>query len=406
MHRPAKTPRRSTPHHRGDPLPSLRARIDTLDRRIIALLNQRSRLVVEVGKHKRASGVPIYAPHREAEVLAKVIGMNRQAGGLLPDRAIEGVYRELMSGSFALELPLRVGYLGPAGSYSHLAAVRHFGSSVEFDDLHTIAGVFTEVARRHVNYGLAPIENSTGGGIAETLDAFRRFHREVTVYAEAQLEIHHALLADCAPDAITRIYSKPEVFDQCRNWLATQYPKAELIPAPSTAAAVKMVRDATASGGRGSRAGAERPGRAGSGRGRSSAGGGSAAIGSVLAGELYGLNPLFENIEDNTSNITRFVVIGADAAQRSGDDKTSIMFTTPDKPGALCAVLAVFDRAGVNLTHIDKRPSGRSNWSYTFFVDAVGHIADPAFAAVVRQVRGLCEETHVLGSYPRSKRVL
>lgn len=362
-------------------LKELRAKIDALDDRLIRLLNRRARLVVKVGALKRSTGVPIYAPHREQEVLAKVLALNE---GPLPDRTIEAVYRELMSGSFALEHPLRIGYLGPAGSYSHLAATRHFGSSVAFEDLRAIEGVFTEVARGHVDYGLVPIENSTGGGIVETLDAFQRYHNDVSIYAEVQLEVHHALLANCEPAAIRTIYSKPEVFAQCRKWLATQYPRAELVAEASSSRAVIRAREES-----------DRDPSCG-----------AAAIGSTLAGEVYGVHTLFENIEDEPNNITRFFVLSRQKTEQSGHDKTSIMFTTADEPGALVSVLAVFDRAGINLTHIDKRPSGRVNWSYTFFIDAEGHIDDPWFAAAVKQAEGHCSELVVLGSYPRSKRIL
>lgn len=367
-------------------LDELRVKIDAADEKLIELLNKRARFVVEVGKIKRELGIPIYAPHREAEVLAKVQKLN---DGPLPARTIEGVYRELMSGSFRLELPLRIGYLGPAGSYSHLAAVKHFGTSVDFEDLRAIEGVFTEVARGHVDYGLVPIENSIGGGIAETLSAFQEFHNDVNIYAEVQIEVHHALMANCPPSNVREIHSKPEVFQQCRTWLATQYPQAELVSeASSSRAAIRAAE-----------AGPEA---------------GIAAIGSVLAAEIYGVTVIFENIEDNASNITRFFVISKqkalpgpkDADGRSSGDKTSIMFTTENTPGALVNVLSVFQRAGINLSHIDKRPSGRTNWAYSFFIDAAGHIDDPWFASAVAQARGLCRELHVLGSYPRSKRIL
>lgn len=366
------------------PLAALRTKIDAIDKRLVALLNERAKLVVQVGKVKRATGVPVYAPHREAEVLAKVLGLN---AGPLPDRTIEGIYRELMSGSFRLELPMRIGYLGPPGSYSHLAAVKHFGTSVDYEDLRAIEGVFTEVARGHVDHGLVPIENSIGGGIAETLAAFQDYHAQLHVYAEVQVEIHHALLANCPPSKVKEIHSKPEVFQQCRTWLATQYPQAKLVPETSSSRAVQLASEQGPDAG-------------------------IAAIGSRLAAELYGISILFENIEDHATNITRFFVISRQKAQPSAQvngrpgDKTSIMFTTPDAPGALVNVLAVFQRAGINLSHIDKRPSGRENWQYSFFIDAEGHIDDPAFAAAILQAKGLCKELHVLGSYPKSRRIL
>ncbi|MCC6427424.1 MAG: prephenate dehydratase [Phycisphaerales bacterium] len=366
-------------------LADARKRIDALDKKLVLLLNERASLVVKVGKAKRAAGIPIYAPHREAEVLDKAIKSN---AGPLPDRALEGVYRELMSGSFVLQQPLRIGYLGPPGSYSHMAAVKQFGSSVEFEDLHEIGGVFTEVQRGHVNYGLVPIENSTGGGIVETLDAFINAHGDIAICAEVQIAVHHSLLANCPPKMIRRIHSKPEVFSQCRTWLATQYPQVELVPAASSSRAAKTAADEAKTA---LSIGAEP---------------GSAAIGSELAGQIYGLKTLFAKIEDNPNNITRFFVISRQKAQRTGDDKTSIMFNTADKPGALVGVLQVLHNAGINLSHIDKRPSGRNNWTYTFFIDAKGHRDDPVMAAAIEESTRHCQQLHVLGSYPRSKRIL
>lgn len=368
----------------GLPLPELgelRVRIDALDEQIVKLLNERASLVVDVGRVKRNSGSPIYAPAREQAVLKKVASANR---GPLPARSIEAVYREIMSGSFALEHPLRIGYLGPAGSYSHQAAVKQFGSSVSFEDMHEIAGVFTEVRRGHCHYGLAPIENSIGGGIVETMAAFMASRGEVNIYAEVLLEVHHALLANCEPREVKRIYSKPEVFSQCRQWLATQFPKVELIPTPSSSRAVQIAR-----------AESDADPKCG-----------SAAIASPLAAQLYFMDVLFERIEDDPNNITRFVVIAKQHADPTGRDKTSIMFNTPDKPGALVSVLQVFHDAGINLTHIDKRPSGKVNWSYTFFIDAVGHRTDPVLATAIQEATLHCSDLVVLGSYPQATRIL
>jgi chorismate mutase/prephenate dehydratase len=389
--RPATRDAKAPPPPEPPQLRAIREKIDSIDHTLVDLLNRRAKLVVKVGKVKRATGTPVYAPHREAAVLSKVLGHNQARGGPLPDRTIEGVYREIMSGSFRLELPLRVGYLGPPGSYSHLAAVKHFGTSVDFEDLRAIAGVFDEVARGHVDCGLVPIENSIGGGISETMSAFQEFHAQVNVYAEVQIEVHHALLANCPPSKVKAIHSKPEVFTQCRAWLATQYPHAKLVPEASSSRAVQIAAEAGPADGR-------------------------AAIGSKLAAEIYGVTILFENIEDQAHNITRFYVISKQKAQPTPaaadgtpSDKTAIMFAAANEPGALVSVLAVFQRAGINLTHIDKRPSGRVNWQYTFFIDAEGHIDDPSppyLAAAVRQAQGLCRELHVLGSFPRSKRIL
>ncbi|MFN9993984.1 MAG: prephenate dehydratase, partial [Phycisphaerales bacterium] len=313
--------------------------------------------------------------------------------GPLPERTLEAIYRELMSGSFTLQQPMRIGFLGPAGSHSHVAAVRQFGSSVAFENLHDISGVFTEVQRGHVNYGLVPIENSTGGGIAETLDAFRDGHAhkgrgEVSVCAEVQLAVHHALLANTEPGLVRRIFSKPEVFAQCRVWLARQYPNAELVAMPSSSRAAEAVAEESRK--------SSRTGRAPD----------VAAIGSELAGQIYGLNLLFANIEDNPDNITRFFVIGRQLAVRTGDDKTTVMFTTADKPGALVHVLQAFERHSINLTHIEKRPSGKRNWTYTFFIDAQGHRDDEGMSKALAEAKFHCRELAVLGSYPRAKRIL
>jgi len=366
-------------------LAELRRRIDGIDAKLVGLLNERAALVVEVGRYKRGSNTPIYAPHREAEVLRKALEAN---AGPLGDRAIEGIYRELMSGSFALEQPLRIGYLGPPGSHSHAAAAKQFGSSVEFEDLHEIAGVFTEVRRGHVSYGMVPIENSGAGGIAETMDAFRAAAEHVSIYAEVQSAIHHALLANGPPAKVMRVYSKPEVFAQCRHWLATQLPDAELIPAASSSRAAQIAAEEC---------------RTAMGIGHEPT---AAAIGTELAGELYGLKTLFPRIEDDPNNITRFMVISRERARRTGDDKTSVMFTTDDRPGALVEVLGVFHAAGINLSHLDKRPSGRENWSYTFFADLMGHRDDEPITTAITRAAAHCRELTVLGSYPRSKQIL
>ncbi len=354
-------------------LEALRGRIDKVDKTLVAALSERARIVSEIGAAKRASGYPIYAPHRERQVLDKVIADNP---GPLPARTLEAIYRELMSGSFALELPLRVGYLGPRGSFSHVAAVRHFGSSVEFDDLHEIDHVFEEVAAGRCNYGLAPYENTIGGGVIDTLDAFQ-IH-DVAVYAEALIDVKQTLLANCLPNEVSRIYSKPQIFSQCRVWLSKQYPGVDLIPTASSSKAVQTA--------------ANEPG--------------AGAIGSALAGEIYGVKPLFEGIEDKANNITRFLVIGTEAAEPSGEDKTSIMFVTAHKPGALVDVLGVFRDARINLSHIDKRPSGRTNWEYTFFIDCDGHKDESVMAEAINEAHAHCLSMKVLGSYPRTQQIL
>ncbi|HEB60250.1 MAG TPA: prephenate dehydratase [Phycisphaeraceae bacterium] len=357
-------------------LAPLREKINHLDETLVRLLNERARIVQRIGSLKQENKAPIYAPHRERDVLNRVLQVNE---GPLLDRTIEGIYRELMSGSFILEQPIRIGYLGPPGSFSHMSAVKHFGSTVEFEDLREISGVFTEVQRRHVDYGLVPIENSRNGGIVETLDAFQKF--DVTIYAEVLVSIHHSLLANCEPRQVKQIYSKPEVFSQCRSWLSTQFPTVDLIPMASSSKAVQYVAE---------RDSAE----------------GCAAIGSTLAGELYGVRSLFEKIEDNVDNLTRFLIIAQQKAKPTGEDKTSIMFTTSNRPGALVDVLDAFRQEGVNLSHIDKRPSGRVNWEYSFFLDAEGHREDYHMSRALEAAREHCLHLQILGSYPKAGQVL
>ncbi len=358
-----------------DEIDRLRGEIDQLDARLVELLNRRAEIVVQIGHQKRAHSVPIYAPHREQEVLQRVLALNR---GPLPDRTIEGVFRELMSGSFVLEHPIRVGYLGPPGSFSHVAATAQFGSSVDLVDFPDIRAVFAQVRRGHARYGIVPIENSTIGGVVDTLDAFAGAREEISVYAEVLVSIRHNLLANGPADRIRRIHSRPEVFAQCREWLTAHFPAAELISESSSSHAVLLARDAPD----------------------------AAAIGSDLAGRLYGVNTLFADVEDDANNVTRFFVLAREAAEATGDDKTSIMFITRHEPGALVKVLDVFYRAGINLTHIDKRPSRKKNWTYTFFVDAEGHRTDPALISAIESAQVLCQELAILGSYPRAQRIL
>jgi chorismate mutase/prephenate dehydratase len=353
----------------SEDLASLRQKIDDLDRRIVEMINERAKIVIQVGKTKQASGSPIYSPEREQTVLRRVAELNK---GPLPQKTLQAIYRELMSGSFLLERPLRIGYLGPEGSFSHLAALRKFGASVEYRPLADIQAVFEEIARGHCDLGLVPIENSVGGGVIDTMDCF--IDTNLHICAEVVVDVHHNLLANCAPEEIRVIASKPEVFAQCRKWLSTSFKQVQLVPVASTSKAAEM-------------AAAEH---------------GLGAIGSVLAAELYGLKLVFANIEDNPNNMTRFFVISRQPAKRTGDDKTTIIFTTAHRAGALVEVLNVLARNGINLTNIDTRPSKRRNWEYYFFVDAEGHYEDPNFAQAMEEVKGHCGELHVLGSFPRA----
>ncbi len=350
-------------------LDELRKQIDVIDEDLVALLNRRAEVVVEIGRLKNVDGTPIYAPDREKAVLEKIRRANK---GPLPDKTLLAIYRELMSGSFALEKPLRIAYLGPQGSYSHLAAVEKFGSSVEYEPVTNIRGVFDEVAHEHADFGLVPIENSVGGGVIDTLDAL--VETDVQVCAEINRVIHHNLLANCRLEQIERVYSKPEVFAQCQRWLSETNLFGKTIPVASTSKAAELANHEES----------------------------SAAIASTLAAELYALKIICANIEDNAKNTTRFFVIGLKPSRPTGDDKTSVVFTTKDEPGALVSVLDAFRQEGVNMSFIQSRPSKKRNWEYYFFGDLKGHQSEAAIQEALVAARKHCLRLHVLGSYPRA----
>jgi len=354
-------------------LEELRKQINELDTRLVQLLNERAQVVIEIGKLKNKTGKPIYSPDREKEVFARIAEANQ---GPLPDKCLVAIWRELMSGSFALERPLRIGYLGPGGSFSHTASMLKFGQSVEYEPLADIISIFDEVSKGHCDLGLAPIENTTGGGVIETLDAL--IDSDVKICAEVLMAIHHSLLANCPLDQIEKIYSKPEIFAQCRNWLSATFKEAQTVAVASSAKAAQLAADEPK----------------------------AAAIGSAIAAELYGLRIVCENIEDNTNNITRFLVISREDAKPTGEDKTAILFSTAHKAGALADVLEVFKRYNINLTNIESRPSKKRQWEYYFFVDFIGHRTDKQVQDGLEEARNHCLQLSVLGSFPRATELL
>jgi chorismate mutase/prephenate dehydratase len=354
-------------------LEDLRKRIDEIDSQLVQLLNERARVVVEVGKLKSKTDGPIYAPDREKQVLAKITQANK---GPLPARTLVAIWRELMSGSFVLEKPLRIAYLGPGGSFSHTAAMLKFGQSVEYAPLADIRGIFDEISRGHCDLGIVPIENSTGGGVIETLDAL--IDSDVKICAEVLMAIHHNLLANCSLERVEKVYSKPEVFAQCRNWLTATFKEAKTIAVASTAKAAQMA--------------SEEP-RA-------------AAIGSKVAAELYGLKMICENIEDIANNITRFLVASREDARPTGEDKTAALFSTAHKAGALVDVLEAFKKYDINLTNIESRPSKKREWEYYFFVDFLGHRTEERVQIGLEEARQHCLQLSVLGSFPRATELL
>ena len=356
-------------------LAPLRAEIDGIDRELVALLNRRAEVVMKVGEVKRSTGeaVPIYAPDREHAVMRRIREANT---GPLPDACVEAIWRELMSGSFALERPLRIGYLGPEGSFSHLAARKKFGASVDYAPFTDFAAIFGAVAREHIDYGLIPVENSTHGGVTASLDCF--LDTPVKIAAEVLVAIHHNFMSRVPLDEVTHVYSHQQALGQCRRWLQAQLPHAETVATVSTSEAARVA--------------AETPG--------------AAAIGSTLAAQLFDVPVLFANIEDNPNNTTRFSVIARRDARASGDDKTSILFTTEHKAGALTEVLNVFRDHGLNLTRLAERPSQRMNWEYFFFIDVEGHAADPKVAAALAEARTHCLQLTVLGSFPQARELM
>jgi chorismate mutase/prephenate dehydratase len=357
-------------------LEQYRERIDQIDRELVKLLNERAQVVIEIGKLKNKTGRQVYAPDREKEVFEKIKSVNQ---GPLPDRTLTAVWRELMSGSFALERPLRIAYLGPQGSFSHNAAILKFGQSVDYEPLTDIRSIFAEVSKGHCDLGLVPVENTTGGGVIETLDAF--IDSDVKICAEVLMAIHHNLMANPETpglEAIEKIYSKPEVFAQCRNWLTATFKEAKTIPVASTAKAAQIAAEEK----------------------------GAAAIGSAIAAELYGLKIVCENIEDITNNITRFLTVSKDDCRRTGEDKTAILFSTAHKAGALADVLDVFKQYQINLTNIESRPSKKRQWEYYFFMDFLGHRTDDNVIKGLDEARKHCLQLSILGSFPRATELL
>lgn len=350
-------------------LDQLRRQIDDLDVRLVDLLNARVRLALEIGSLKKAGGGEVYVPSREKEVLDKVKALN---AGPLPPGALEAVYREIMSASLALESAVKVAYLGPPATFSHQAARRRFGASVEYIDCPAIADVFNAVENRVADYGVVPIENSTEGAVTHTLDRF--IESPLKICAEIYLPVSQHLLAKCAMDEVRKVYSHPNVFGQCRRWLYQNLPKAETIPVSSTARAAEMaVAEA-----------------------------GGAALAGDLVAEMYPLNVLARNVQDYSGNATRFLVIGKTPAARTGQDKTSIVFAVKHKVGALHEALDSFKEHELNLTKIESRPSKAKVWEYVFFVDFEGHSADESVKAALTAMSSHCNFLTVLGSYPRA----
>jgi len=348
-------------------LEELRQSIDRIDARIVELLNERADLVIRIGHLKRENSAQVYAPSREIEVFR---GVKDHNDGPLPDASLEAVFREIMSACIALEKPLKVGYLGPQGTFTHMAAQAKFGASVEYLPNRDIYGVFRSVASKAADVGLVPVENSIDGGVSESLDAFMSY--DLQICSELLMEVHHCLMAPSRQTRIRKIYSKPQVFAQCGRWLSEHYPDADLISVSSTARACEIAREEDS----------------------------AAAIAHSSAAASYGLAIIHTNIEDVAKNVTRFVALGEESCQRTGRDKTSIVLSVAHKAGALHDALVPFRDNAINLTRIESRPSKRNPWEYYFFIDFEGHKEDEAVQRALQEVHKACIYLQILGSYP------
>jgi chorismate mutase/prephenate dehydratase len=350
-----------------------RKRIDEIDAEVVRALNERAGHVMEIGKLKKVADAEVYVPVREKQVFEKVCGLNE---GPMPDEALRAIYREIMSASISLERDVRVAYYGPESTFTHQAARSRFGSSVNYLPCLEIGDVFAAVQKRSADYGVVPIENSTEGQVNPTLDELTK--TSLKIYAEICLPIRHHLMSSGPWEDVVRVYSHPQILGQCRHWLAENLPKAELIPAASSARSASLASGEA----------------------------GSAAIASELAAELNQLQILRDNIQDEAGNMTRFLVLSRSIGQQTGHDKTSVVFKIGHKSGALYDALSPFHLAQLNMTKIESRPSRLKAWEYWFFVDFEGHIDEDRVKTALEELNGHCELLTVLGSYPMAPRVV
>ena len=354
-------------------LNALRQKIDGLDEQLLKLINERAQCAQDVAEVKTAANPdeePIfYRPEREAQVLSRIMALNP---GPLANEEVARLFREVMSACLALEKPTHVAYLGPEGTFTQQAALKHFGHSSVVKPMSTIDQVFREVEAGAVNYGVVPVENSSEGVVSHTLDSF--MYSNLKIVGEVELRIHHNLMISTRtdPGKITRVYSHSQTLAQCRRWLDENYPGIERIAVNSNAEAAKLVRGEW----------------------------NSAAIAGDIAAELYGLEILFEKIEDRPDNTTRFLIIGQEMTEPSGCDKTSLMLSVRNKPGALLELLTPFRERNIDLTRLESRPSPSQKWSYVFFLDFAAHVKEEPVEEVLDGLIELGCDIKVLGSYP------
>lgn len=363
---PAATPR-STAESRLPTLEACRARIDAIDLQFIELLDARARVAQRIGQIKSAEGKATFDAGRH---LAKLNEIAQRGSGDFPVQGLRLVFGEILSACLALQAPQTVGYLGPEATFSHIAAVRAFGRSVDYQPCGSIPEIFEAVEKETVHYGIVPIENSTGGVIHTTLDEL--MNSNLSICAELHIPISHNLLCRGPFTGIKKVCSHPQILSQCRNWLRAHMPGVPQVETSSSAAAAAMaVKDKHI-----------------------------AAIGSELASRMLDLPMLFRRIEDRKDNITRFLIIGRQSPGPSGNDKTSVMFSIKDQPGALKKLLSPFSDRGLNLTKIESRPSRKRAWDYIFFFDVEGHMNDPRMVEALREMKPHTNFLRVLGSYP------
>ncbi len=344
------------------------ARLAQIDADLLALIQQRASLVAEAAAQAANEAGSMATLDAEAARLGTLI---ETAGGPLPPRIVRAIFREIQSGCRALVRQPRIAFLGPLYSYSHLAAMHRFGRSVQLVPVGTIAAVFEEVHQGHADFGLVPVENSTDGRIADTLAMFTRL--PVRICGQVEIYIHHSLLAKCSRAEVKEVYSRPQAISQCRNWLAKHLPAARTIEVTSTSTAAQLA--------------AEKPG--------------AAAIASPQAGVEYALAVLAENIEDNPENTTRFAVIGGQVPERTGNDRTAMLFQVAHRPGALAEAMNIFKRNKLNLTWIESFTiPGTARGYYLFFVEMEGHQSDARLRRAVAALKRKSLRLEILGSFP------
>ncbi|RYY02254.1 MAG: prephenate dehydratase [Gammaproteobacteria bacterium] len=360
----------------AEKLLALRTEIDSIDADIGRLISARARCAQEVAEVKKANlpedaQILFYRPEREAQVLRKAMEQNQ---GPLSNEEIARLFREIMSACLALENPIKVAFLGPEGTFTQQAALKHFGQSAIAIPFSAIDEVFREVEAGAVNYGVVPVENSTEGVVNHTLDNFMASNLKIC--GEVELRIHQNLLVSDVTNVknISRIYSHSQSLAQCRKWLDAHYPNAERIAVSSNAEAAKRLKGEW----------------------------NAAAIAGSMAADLYGLTMLAEKIEDQPDNSTRFLIIGAQAVPASGVDKTSIVVAMRNEPGALHKLLEPFHRHNIDLTRVETRPSRTGVWNYVFFIDFAGHAQDALISDVLQEVATRCADLKLLGSYPKA----